>query len=80
MTIHPRAMLAPTRFDWRVELVFRDGSRRVVRVYPSSLEEPQAILEAKRHAKIIDESVLDEVRAARVEAETRVARFGAIQK
>jgi hypothetical protein len=73
-------ILTPTSSDWRVRLVFIDGTDRVVRVSPGRLDEQQAIERAKRHAKIFDETVLDRVEAERAEKTTQVAGFGIVQK
>ena len=70
----------PTSTDWRVRFVFTDGTDRVVRVSPGRLSEEDAIIRAKRHAKIFDETVLDRVEAERAEKSTQVAGFGIVQK
>jgi hypothetical protein len=73
-------ILTPTSTDWRVRFVFTDGTDRVVRVSPGRLSEEDAIIRAKRHAKIFDETVLDRVEAERAEKSTQVAGFGIVQK
>jgi hypothetical protein len=70
----------PSSTDWRVRFVFTDGTDRVVRVSPGRLSEEDAIIRAKRHAKIFDETVLDRVEAERAEKSTQVAGFGIVQK
>ena len=70
----------PSSTDWRVRFVFTDGTDRVVRVSPGRLSEEDAIIRAKRHAKIFDETVLDRVEADRAEKSTQVAGFGIVQK
>ena len=75
-----QGIIQPGGRDWRVRLVFVDGTERVVRVSPGRLDEQQAIERAKRHAKIFDETVLDRVEAERAEKTTQVAGFGIVQK
>jgi hypothetical protein len=70
----------PSSTDWRVRFVFTDGTDRVVRVSPGRLSEEDAIIRAKHHAKIFDETVLDRVEAERAEKSTQVAGFGIVQK
>lgn len=66
--------------DWRVRLVFHGGEERIVRVSPGRIDEAEAVERAKRHAGILDESVLERVEAERVEKSTTVAAFGIVQK
>ncbi len=73
-------ILTPTSSDWRVRLVFVDGTDRTVRVSPGRLSEEQAIERAKRHAKIFDETILAKVEAERAEKTTQVGAFGIVQK
>jgi hypothetical protein len=75
-----QGIIQPGGRDWRVRLVFVDGTERVVRVSPGRLSEEDAINRAKRHAKIFDETVLDRVEAERAEKSTQVAGFGIVQK
>jgi hypothetical protein len=75
-----QGIIQPGGRDWRVRLVFVDGTERVVRVSPGRLSEEDAIIRAKRHAKIFDETVLDRVEAERAEKSTQVAGFGIVQK
>ena len=75
-----QGIIQPGGRDWRVRLVFVDGTERVVRVSPGRLSEEDAINRAKRHAKIFDETVLDRVEAERAEKTTQVAGFGIVQK
>ena len=75
-----QGIIQPGGRDWRVRLVFVDGTERVVRVSPGRLDEQQAIERAKRHAKIFDETVLQRVEAERAEKTTQVAGFGIVQK
>ena len=75
-----QGIIQPGGRDWRVRLVFVDGTERVVRVSPGRLDEQQAIERAKRHAKIFDETVLDRVEAERAKKTTQVAGFGIVQK
>jgi hypothetical protein len=60
--------------------VFVDGTERVVRVSPGRIDESEAIIRAKRHAKIFDETVLAKIEAQRVEKSTQVGGFGIVQK
>jgi len=75
-----QGLLVPTAKDWRVRLVFVDGTERVVRVTPSSLTEEVAVERAKRHAKIFDETILKKVEATRAEPSAKVNGHGIIQK
>jgi len=73
-------VIVPNSKDWRVRLFFSDGTTRTVRVSPGSVTEEEAVTRAKRHAGIIDESVLARVESERVEKSTQVAAFGIVQK
>ena len=73
-------VVVPTSRDWRIRLVFKGGGERVVRVSPGRVDEAEAVERAKRHAGILDESVLERVEAERVEKSTTVAAFGIVQK
>ena len=73
-------ILRPSSTDWRIRLVFTDGTDRVVRISPGRLDEADAIERAKRHAKIFDETILARVEAERAEKTTQVAGFGIVQK
>ena len=75
-----QGILRPSGKDWRVRLVFTDGTQRVIRVSPGRLDEAEAIKRAKRHAKIFDETILARVEAERAEKTTQVAGFGIVQK
>lgn len=75
-----QGIIRPSGRDWRVRLVFVDGTERVVRVSPGRIDEAEAIIRAKRHAKIFDESVLAKIEAQRVEKSTQVGGFGIVQK
>ncbi len=75
-----QGIIQPGGRDWRVRLVFVDGTERVVRVSPGRLDEQQAIERAKRHAKIFDETILARIEAQRVEKSATVAGFGIVQK
>ena len=73
-------LLVPTMHDWRVRLVFEDGTERVVRVSPGTLDEADAIDRALNHAKILDRSALKAIEPERVSKSVKVAPFGMIQK
>jgi hypothetical protein len=66
--------------DWQIRFVFTDDTERTVRVSPGRLTEELAILRAKRHAAIFDETVLKDVTATRVAKTTNVAQYGIVQK
>lgn len=73
-------LLTPQSSDWKVELVFLDGSSRSVRVSPGSISEEQAVERAIVHAKVIDRTILKTARAKRVEKSLKIAPYGMIQK
>lgn len=73
-------IVRPSSTDWRIRLVFLDGTDRVVRISPGRLDESEAVMRAKRHAKVFDETILSKVEAERVERSTQVAAFGIVQK
>ena len=75
-----KGLVQPSRTDWRVTLVFQDGSHRTIRVSPGNICEDQAVSKAMRHARVFDGSVLKETRIERAEPCTQVASFGTIQK
>ena len=70
----------PTSMDWRVRVVFTDGTDTTVRVSPGRLDQATAITRAKRHLSIFDETVIKDVEAKRVSKSINVAKFGMIQK
>ena len=73
-------IVTPSSTDWRIRLIFTDGTDRVVRISPGRLSEAEAVARAKRHAKIFDETVLEKIEADRVEKSTQIASFGIVQK
>lgn len=73
-------ILTPAGDDWRVRIVFLDGTERVVRVNPGRLTEEVAVDRAMRFAKIFDRSVVKAVEATRVERSASVSKYGMVQK
>lgn len=73
-------IVTPSSTDWRIRLIFTDGTDRVVRISPGRLSEADAVARAKQHAKIFDETILEKIEADRVEKSTQVASFGIVQK
>ena len=73
-------LLRPQTSDWRVRLVFTDGTERVVRISPGRMDEAEAVVRAKRHAGIFDETILSRVEASRVQVEETAPAFGLVRK
>jgi len=73
-------LLTPSSQDWRVRVVFVDGTEHFVRVAPGKVSEETAIERAKTHLKIVDMSVVKDISAQRVAKTTVVAPFGMVQK
>ena len=85
MNLTPRSLVSnglirPASKVWRVRLVFADGSDRVVCVSPGRIDEAEAIGRAKRHAGVIDASILDRVEAQQVQRDLQATPFGVVQK
>ena len=75
-----QGLFRPTLKDWRVRLVFIDGTERVVRITPGVVSEEVAVLRAKRHAKIFDETILKTVETSRAESSDLVKGPSVITK
>ena len=73
-------ILIPSRQDWRITFTFEDGSSRTIRVSPGRIDEALAVERAKRHAKILDDSVIKSIEARRAEPTLQVAPHGIISK
>tara|TARA_Y100001937_G_scaffold122940_1_gene184979 strand:+ start:3461 stop:3619 length:159 start_codon:yes stop_codon:yes gene_type:complete len=52
----------------------------VVCISPGRIDEQEAVKRAKRHAGILDSSILDRVEAEKVQREIQATPFGVIQK
>jgi len=65
--------------EWRVRVVFVDGSERVVRLSGRCGEE-SAVQRALLYLKVFDRSVVDRVDATMEEPDRRVASTGLITK
>ena len=75
-----RGLIRPASKVWRIRLVFADGSDRVVCVSPGRIDEAEAIGRAKRHAGIVDASVLDRIEAEQVQRDLQATPFGMVTK
>lgn len=75
-----KGLIQPASRVWRVRLVFTDGTARVVCISPSRIDEGEAILRAKRHAGIVDDSILDTVEAEKVQRDLQATPFGMVTK
>ena len=75
-----KGLISPASKVWRVRLVFADGSDRVVCVSPGRIEQADAIARAKRHAGVVDASILDRVEAEQVQRDLQATPFGMVQK
>ncbi len=65
--------------DWRVRIVFIDGTDRVVRLN-GRISEEQAVQRALLYAKVFDRSVVDRVLATQEEPDTGLASRGIVTK
>ena len=79
-TLAASGLITPSSMVWRIRLVFTDGAERVVCVSPGRIDEAEAVTRAKRHAGIIDSSILDRVEADQVQRELQATPFGMVQK
>jgi len=79
-TLAANGIIRPSSKVWRVRLVFTDGTDRVICVSPGRMHEAEAIIRAKRHAGIVDDSILDTVEAEKVQRELQATPFGMVQK
>ncbi len=79
-TLAANGLIRPSSRVWRVRLVFTDGAERVVCISPGRIDEQEAVKRAKRHAGILDSSILDRVEAEKVQREIQATPFGVIQK
>jgi hypothetical protein len=73
-------IFTPDSQDWRVRVVFTDGSEQVIRVSPGRISIEEAVKRAKRHLHLFDETVVKDIEAHRVARSTNIARTGIITK
>jgi len=79
-TLAANGIIRPSSRVWRVRLVFTDGSERVVCISPGRINEEEAVDRAKRHAGILDSTILDRVEAEQVQRDLQATPFGVVQK
>ena len=79
-TLAANGIIRPASRVWRVRFVFLDGTERVICISPGGLDEESAVARAKRHAGILDASVLNEIDAQQVQRDLQASPFGMVAK
>lgn len=72
-------VVRPAASEWRVRIVFLDGSDRVVRM-GGRVSEETAVRRALLYAKVFDRSVVDRVEATREDPQIHLAPGGVVVK